>query len=192
MPRASVKEQLVEAAVKTLHQQGFNGSSVQDITDAAGVPKGSFYNHFEGKEDLAVEALERYWHRVLISLKSLSDTKTAPAIRLKRYFRYLNEVTRQNKYQTGCMVGNLSAEMSDQSISIRKKLALLLAAWTRAIEACVREAQADGSMRRDIDAKAIASFLLNAWEGAVVRAKVDRSHAPLEIFEEVVFTSLIP
>jgi TetR/AcrR family transcriptional repressor of nem operon len=192
MPRVSVKEQIVVAAIETLHRKGFNGSSVQDITDAAGVPKGSFYNHFESKEDLAVEALERYWHRVLSSLNSLGDTETAPAARLKGYFRYLNEIARQNKYQTGCLVGNMSVEMSDQSASIRGKLAVLLTAWSRAIESCVREAQADGSIRRDIDSKAIAAFLLNAWEGAVMRAKVDRSHAPLAVFEKVVFTSLSP
>jgi TetR/AcrR family transcriptional repressor of nem operon len=192
MPRASVKEQIVVAAIETLHRKGFNGCSVQDITDAARVPKGSFYNHFGSKEDLAVEALERYWHRVLSSLNALSDTGTAPATRLKRYFRHLDEIARQNKYQTGCLVGNMSVEMSGQSASIRGKLAVLLTAWSRAIESCVREAQADGSMRRDIDCKTIAAFLLNAWEGAVMRAKVDRSHAPLEVFEKFVFTSLRP
>ena len=38
------------------HTRGFNGCSVQDIVDAAGVPKGSFYNHFDSKEALGVEA----------------------------------------------------------------------------------------------------------------------------------------
>src|SRR6266436_3990981 len=67
MPRASTKEQIVTAAVETLHMKGFNATSVEDITNAAKVPKGSFYNHFKSKEDLAVEALDRYWQNMQTS-----------------------------------------------------------------------------------------------------------------------------
>ena len=56
-----VRERLLEAGVQTFSKSGFNGCSVQDITDAAGVPKGSFYNHFESKEALGAAALEHYW-----------------------------------------------------------------------------------------------------------------------------------
>jgi TetR/AcrR family transcriptional repressor of nem operon len=190
MPRPSVKEEIVEAAVKVLHQRGFNATGVQDITDAAGVPKGSFYNHFESKEALGAEALERYWQGVLDSLEMLQDDGVPPMARLRSYFRKLSDVGRKTKYRPGCMVGNLSTEMSDQSPLIRERLAVILAQWTRAIEECVRQAQDDNSLRRDVEAKAIAAFMLNSWEGAVLRAKVDRSSLPFEQFEQLVFTAL--
>jgi len=190
MPRPSVKEEIVEAAVKVFHQRGFNATGVQDIADAAGVPKGSFYNHFEGKEALGAEALERYWQGVLKSLDMLKDDGVPPVERLQSYFRKLNDLGRKTKYRPGCMVGNLSTEMSDQSPLIRERLAAILAQWTRAIEDCVKQAQNDGSIRRDIKAKAIAAFMLNSWEGAVLRTKVDRSSLPFEQFEQLVFTSL--
>lgn len=190
MPRPSVKEQLIEAAVDTLHKRGFNASGVQDIVDAAGVPKGSFYNHFESKEVLGVESLDRYWQRTLRTLSVLSDPKIPPVQRLKTYFRSLDEISRKRKYLYGCMIGNMATEMADQSGPIRERLAVILAAWTRAIESCVKEAQADGSIRKDIDSKAIALFLLNAWEGTAMRAKVDKDRAALAAFEKVVFTTL--
>jgi TetR/AcrR family transcriptional repressor of nem operon len=192
MARASVKDQIVTAAVETLHRKGFNGTSVQDITDAAKVPKGSFYNHFESKEELAVAALDRYWQWVLSGLHTLNDAKTPPVDRLKKYFQYLAERGRIHEYRPGCMIGNMSTEMADQSDMVRERLAVVLAAWSRAIESCVREAQADGSMRRDLDARTIAAFLLNSWEGAVMRSKVDRDAASLTAFEKVVFTALAP
>ena len=74
MPRESVKDQIIAAAVEALHSKGFNGTSVQDITDAAKVPKGSFYNHFESKEELAVAALDRYWQWVLAGVQPLPWT----------------------------------------------------------------------------------------------------------------------
>jgi TetR/AcrR family transcriptional repressor of nem operon len=192
MPRESVKEQIIAAAVETLHRKGFNGTSVQDITDAAKVPKGSFYNHFDSKEELAVEALDRYWQWVLAGLRPLSDAATPPVDRLKRYFRHLAERGRMREYRTGCMIGNLSAEMPEQSRLVRERLAVVLAAWSRAIESCVREAQTNGSMRRDLDARTVAAFLLNSFEGAILRSKVDRDAASFAVFEEVVFTALAP
>ena len=191
MPRPSVKEEIVQAALKVLHQRGFNATGVQDITAAAGVPKGSFYNHFESKEALGLEALERYWQGALNSLDALKDEDVRPVARLKAYFRKLNELARKFKYRPGCMIGNLSVEMSDQSPMIRERLAIILAKWSRAIEQCVKEAQVEGSMRRDLDAKAIAAFLLNSWEGAVMRAKVDRNDVSFDQFEKIVFTSLV-
>jgi len=190
MPRPSVKEDIVAAALKVLHQRGFNATGVQDITDAAGVPKGSFYNHFESKEALGLEALARYWQGALGNLDVLKDERTAPLARLKAYFRRLNDLGRKLKYRPGCMIGNLSVEMSDQSPAIRESLVNILGSWSRAIEACVKEAQADGSLRRDVDAKSMAAFMLNSWEGAVLRSKVDRNDAALVAFEKIVFGSL--
>lgn len=192
MPRPSLKDQIVEAAVETLQRHGFHASSVSDITAAAKAPKGSFSNHFKSKEDLAAEALDRYWQRVVASSAALGESRPAAITRLKRYFRYLHEISRKRDYDVGCMLGNMSTEMADHSRVIRDRLAAMLGSWTHAIEACVEEAQADGSIRRDLDARTIAAFLLNSWEGAVLRSRVDKTAASFDAFEKVVFTCLAP
>src|SRR5262249_30456036 len=137
-----------------------------------------------------LEALERYWQGALGSLEMLTDEQTPPLARLRAYFRRLNELGRKLKYRPGCMIGNLSIEMSDQSPAMRERLANILGGWSRAIEACVKQAQADGSLRSDVDAKSMAAFMLNSWEGAVLRSKVDRSDAAFVAFEKIVFGSL--
>src|SRR5262249_32053140 len=71
MGRPGVRDRLLDAAMETLHRYGFNGSGVQDITNAAGVPKGSFYNHFESKVVLCAEALEHYWQQAKSSTLSI-------------------------------------------------------------------------------------------------------------------------
>ncbi len=114
MPRPNLREQIIDAAVATLHRQGFNGSSVQDITEAAHAPKGSFYNHFESKEDLAIAALDRYWERVEASLTLLDGNDIPPRERIARYFSRLNDAARKGGFRTGCLIGNLTAEMAAQ------------------------------------------------------------------------------
>jgi TetR/AcrR family transcriptional regulator, transcriptional repressor for nem operon len=192
MPRPSLREQIADAAVETLHRKGFNGSRVQDITEAAKAPKGSFYNHFEIKEDLAVAALQRSWERSESSRDMLRDAHYRPLERLRRYLDYLRGSARKAEFGKGCLIGNMSTEMAGENRLVRARLAALFGAWTEAIEACVREAQADGSVRRDLDPASLAVFLLNSWEGALLRAKVDRNDSAFEIFRRATSALLSP
>lgn len=190
MARPSVREHLIEAGLETFHLRGFNGCGVQDITDAAGVPKGSFYNHFESKVDLALQTLERFWQNGAGRRSLLSDAKLDPVARLRSYFRALANVTISQDFQKGCMIGNFSTELSAQNEEARNRLAEIYAAWSRAIESCVREAEKAGRVRPNLPAATIAAFLLNAWEGAVLRSKVEQDKMPFDQFESVVFASI--
>src|SRR5437762_3343590 len=89
MARPSLREKLASSAVDTLHSFGFRGCSIQDITEAAGVPKGSFFNHFENKEDLAIDALRRYVESARIDI--LFEQGVPPIERLKNHFTFLSE-----------------------------------------------------------------------------------------------------
>ena len=190
MSKPNVREQLIEAGLKTLLGQGFNGSGVQDIVDAARVPKGSFYNHFKSKEAFAAEVLERYWQAGAVRTAVLRDLTVGPVERLRIYFGALFDAAVGPDFEKGCMIGNFSTELPEQSPEIRERLAAIYAAWTRSVESCVREAQNAKRVRLDLPASAVASFLINSWEGAVLRARVERDTSPFVQFEEVVFAGI--
>src|ERR1700761_1118340 len=99
MPRPSVKEKLLETALDRFQAQGFNGCGVQDITDAAGVPKGSFYNHFKSKEALALEVLDQY--RAGNHFDLLSDGGMTPIASLRAHFEFLAERLQGWKFTRG-------------------------------------------------------------------------------------------
>ena len=191
MPKPNVRDKLLAAGLETMHRLGFNGCSVQDITQAAGVPKGSFYNHFESKEVLGAELLDLYWQKASANLRILSDEALPPLERLNRYFDGLAEGLASLSYEQGCLLGNFSTELSDQSRLVRDRLSSLLAGWTRAVECCVRDAQLSGAVRADIDAVVLAAFLVNAWEGTVLRTKVDRDNRAIAQFKTVVFSAIL-
>lgn len=190
MARPSSREQLIDAGLETLHRQGFNGTSVQDITEAAGVPKGSFYNHFVSKEALALEAVQRFWENGAQRRAPLEDERVDPVERLQHYFRKLAHGAIKDRFRRGCMIGNFSAEMASQSPDIAHRLSDLYKEWSRAIEACVEEAEQAGRLGSGLPAATVAAFLLNAWEGALLRAKVEQSPSALEHFDKVVFSGL--
>jgi TetR/AcrR family transcriptional repressor of nem operon len=190
MPRHNVREQIVEAGLKTLLQKGFNACGVRDITAAAGVPTGSFYNHFESKEALGAEIVELY-AREDSRRKDLRDRTLPPLERLRRHFAGLNEMYADLGYGRGCLLGNFSAELADQSPLIRGRLASLSASWTKDIEDAVRDAQADGAVSDRIEPADLAAFLLDSYEGVLLRARVEKSSAPLDRFMTIAFARLL-
>ena len=162
---------------------------MQDITEAAGAPKGSFYNHFASKEALGAAAVDAYAAK-MGSLAVLEDRTVAPLTRLRRHFVALAEAARY-PYDTGCLLGNFGAELSGQSPLIRERVAAALAHWAKALGAVVEEAQREGALPRDRDPRTLASFLINSWEGAVLRAKIERDRAPLDAFLAIVFARVL-
>jgi TetR/AcrR family transcriptional repressor of nem operon len=191
MPKPNVREEILTAGVDTLHRHGFNATSVQDITDAAGVPKGSFYNHFESKEVLGAEVVRRFMQNRRAHLAILRDANMAPLSRLRKYFEGMNQIVAKNNYSHGCLLGNFGAELSDQSPLIRERLAQAFEDWSKLIANVIAESQAAGDMSKDFSPKTLAGFFLNGWEGALLRARVDKSRAPLDQFLAVNFAKVL-
>jgi len=192
MEKPNVRERLLDAGVEIFHRCGFNGCGVQEITEAAGVPKGSFYNHFASKEALGAAVLDRYWQqRAGAVVHILENDEVRPRERLRRHFAAMAASMAKRSYTGGCLIGNLGAELSDHSKLVCERLAAVFAGWTGAVESCIRQAQQEGDIRADCDARVLAAFLINAWEGAVLRAKVDKNAVPFEEFNEVVFGKLL-
>ena len=189
MPRPSVREEIVQSALEQFHRHGFNGSSVDDITRAAGVPKGSFYNHFKGKEHLALEVLERYGAAQPMALLLQKDVP--PLKRLKKYFTTLSDGFIAGGCRRGCMLGNFSSELADHSTPIRKDLGARFQWWVDQIAGVIREGQRSGEISTAQKPELLAGFLLSAWEGTLLRARAANDPAILKEFHTVAFNQLL-
>jgi TetR/AcrR family transcriptional repressor of nem operon len=187
-----VRERLLEAGVRIFSKSGFNGCSVQDITECAGVPKGSFYNHFDSKEALGAAALKHYWSDGACDLLLLlTKPGLSPRQRLRAYFQQASADLAQNEFNCGCLIGNMSAELSDHSPVISAQLSVIYADWSHLVADCIREAQASGEVCSGADPDMLATFILNAWEGAVLRARIEKGDRPLRQFIETLFSQLL-
>jgi TetR/AcrR family transcriptional repressor of nem operon len=195
MARASshdVRERLLEAGVRIFSKSGFNGCSVQDITDAAGVPKGSFYNHFDSKEALGAAALEHYWADGACDMLAILDqTNLTPRERLRAYFERSASELAKMEFTCGCLIGNMAAELCDHSPVISAELSKIFDGWSVRVAGCIREAQALREICSDADAETLAAFVLNAWEGAVLRARIEKGDRPLRQFIDTLFSQLL-
>jgi TetR/AcrR family transcriptional repressor of nem operon len=184
-----LREKLASSAVDTFHAKGFHGCSIQDITDAAGVPKGSFFNHFESKEALAIDALGRYLERRRSD--ALLDKAIPPLERLKNHFSSIVEKIEVSEFQRGCLLGNLATEMADGYPKMRERLRLAFDGWSEAVESVLREAQAAGEIDPRHDPGELGRFLVNALEGAIMRLKITKNRSPLDEFFHICFKVLL-
>ena len=187
MARPSVKQQIIDAGLAELHAHGYAACSVADITNAAGAPKGSFYNHFASKEDFAVEAVRRYFE---VSGWPASFESTSAVARLRAGFTALSDGARDRGYSRGCMWGNLANEVADHSAAIRGELAEGLDAWSAIVTELVDQAQRTGEISLTGDPARLGRFIVNAWEGALMRSRVVRGGQPIDDFFEMIFGSL--
>ncbi len=192
-PNPDVRRRLLAAGLELVHARGFSASGVKDITDAAGVPKGSFYAYFPSKEAFAAAILDHYWSDIEMRLLPILDADGLAQQRITRFFHALADEHETGEFLLGCLVGNLSLELGGSSEPVRAELVRILDRWDAALTACVRSGQAgdSGDIRVDLDAAELASLLIESWEGAALRGKVTRSRAPYERFETVTVPALL-
>ncbi|WP_030179800.1 TetR/AcrR family transcriptional regulator [Streptomyces sp. NRRL S-813] len=185
MGRASKREEIAQAALQQFRARGFNATGISDITKAAGVPKGSFYNHFSSKEESALEALSRYADTLRLDMLTAPGR---PALeRLREHFEYLGGDTLDNGFVRGCLAGNFGAEVADHNEEIRSAVQRGFDRWASHIRQVLVEAQEAGDLDGALDTTAAALFILSAWEGALIAARADKSAAPVEAFFHIVF-----
>lgn len=186
VPRPSnpdVRRRLLEAGLSLIHARGFTASGVKDITDVAGVPKGSFYAYFASKEAFAAAILEHYWSDIETRLLPILEAEGLARERITRFFHALADEHEAGDFVLGCLVGNLSLELGGSSEPVRAELLRILYRWDEALAECVRS--------EILDAAEIAQQLIQAWEGAALRGKVARSRAPYDSFEAVTVPALL-
>lgn len=192
MAARSKRQLIVESGLDLVHRHGFASSGVAAITAAGGAPKGSFYNHFASKDAFGVALLDRYFEDVQAALAvPLGDRAVPPVERIRRYFALLRDLGERDVHARGCLVGNLSAEASPSSRAIRARLESILAEWTESLATAVDEAQTRREARGDVQAATLAALLIDGWQGALLRAKVERTSAPLDAFLDVLLPSLL-
>jgi TetR/AcrR family transcriptional repressor of nem operon len=188
MSKQSTRDQLLEAGKAIFLQRGYNHSGIEAIVQAVGVPKGSFYHYFGSKEAFGLEVLNRFADCLNADLDSyLNDQTLSPLERLKRLVESRCVRLESQQCRNGCLIGNLSLEMADQSELFRARLDEIFRGWVDRYAACLQEAQVAGEIPDHLDVREYAEFWLNSWQGAVLRAKTIRSTSPLRTFQNVMF-----
>ena len=150
-------------------EQGYCGASVRDIVQAAGVPQGSFTNHFPSKEAFCLSS----WTGTLTSCKqniekTLRNDATAPLERMRAWVDLQIRYVEQAGMRNGCLIGNYGVEASDHSESIRRRLVEIFAEIHESVVYCLKAAVTAGDLSSATDCDELAHFLYASLQGAIL------------------------
>jgi TetR/AcrR family transcriptional repressor of nem operon len=187
----STKQRLLDVGMAMLLEHGYNDLGIQALLDATRTPKGSFYHHFEDKEDFALQVVDQYMGRVHAGLDAcFSDESVPPLDRVRSFFEATEEQYRAEGY-LGCLLGGLGQELSGVSEVFRRKIEECFSAIADRIAACLEEATARGELPAGSDPRRMANLLVDCWEGAALRSRLRRDPAPLRAMLDFYFGSAL-
>ena len=175
------KENLLNQGVAFFMNQGYHGTGLQEILDAVGVPKGSFYNYFGSKEDYCAEVVHHYINPFIAQLSAhLSKSDTDALGALKCYFDELTVELEKNEFKGGCLLGNLMGEIGSSSSICQQSLQSAVRRYRDLLQSGLAQAQQQGTVRLDKSAAEMADLLINTWQVALLRMQIEKSSAPIK------------
>jgi TetR/AcrR family transcriptional repressor of nem operon len=189
MGRSSdAREKILTAAQSLIELRGYSALGVAEICKAAGVPKGSFYYFFKSKEALALAVLDEQWEAQRSDWARVLQDDAEPLSRLRRLFEDTEAGLRSGQQScgtvSGCMFGNLTLELSNQTEPIRKRLQQIFEAQVEMVEKVIAEARERGDVTVGGDTREAARSVVAQLEGQVLFAKLYNNTQHLEVLWE--------
>ena len=191
MATIAARESYFTTGLEVLADQGVGGLKLAEVCGRLGVTTGSFYHYFDSREAFGLELIRHYGLFFARKLDRHLCDRTRPCLeRLRSFVADAGEGMARHGFRRGCLIGNLGQEMGTLPESFRDRLRETLEDWQARFGACLIEAQHAGELAPDADAARLAAFFWIGWEGAVLRAKLERCAQPLDIFADGFFASL--
>ncbi len=178
--------EIINKGIELMRQHGYHGTGVQHILHACGIPKGSFYNFFESKQDFTLQAIEKYG---LDNLKAVEDLKANANLtavdKVARFFSDLERFYRSKNYELTCLMSLLSLELAGEDELIAEKIEAKFNDIKKVLTQIIKEGQSSGEIRRDFRAARISDFLITSFNGALITMKYERTSRAIKEFQKM-------
>ncbi len=175
--------------MELLTERGYSATGIDAILKPAGVPKGSFYYYFDSKDAFVAEVISAYAEFFANLLdKHFSDVSYPPMQRILKFVETAAAGMARYEFRRGCLIGNLGQEMSTLPEPFRIQIEAVFFDWEARLALCLQEAQKLGQLSNRAAPTKIAYLFWIGWEGAVLRAKLERTDKPLKLFAEEFLT----
>ena len=172
------RERILAVATELIHARGFKETGLADILAESGVPKGSFYHYFPSKEDLGRELLVRFRIEARAHLEREAFPPTGEVLpQFVAYFAEMARLQAEGGCKSGCLLGNLAAEVANIHEDLRREVARCFDELREVFADALERGQRTGELAPDFEPAAAAEFLVSVMEGSILLAKARREAA---------------
>jgi AcrR family transcriptional regulator len=163
-------DRAIEIATDLFWRNGFEGTSLADLTNAMGITPPSFYFAFGSKEGLFKRVLEQYLRNRLSYAEDALNQPTSRGVAEQTLLR-LADLYTDPKCPPGCLAVNCSFPCSDDATPLRHELAILREARRGRLRERLKRAQAAGDLPADSDPDQLAQFIFVVGWGMALAAQ---------------------
>ena len=185
------RDKLLKAAFEEIYRRGFQAASLDTILAKAGVTKGALYHHFPDKASLGYAVVDEVVKGLLLERWGVAEPPTGdPVTALQRILRGRAASLTTREVELGCPLNNLAQEMSPLDQRFRRGVNATFDIWRDAVAKDLERGQAEGTVRKDMDARQVAGFVVASIEGSFGLAKSAKSASMLRSNLEVLSSFL--
>ena len=170
--RHESKKRILEAALHVIRAKGYSAMRIEDVCEVAGLTKGSFFHHFDSKEELAIAAAD-YWSEVteVVFEAAPYHDPPDPLSRLLGYIDFRKALLKGELSDFTCLVGTMTQEVYDTHPAIREACERSISGHARTLVADIEAAIGERGMKPDWTAESLALYTQVAIQGAFILAK---------------------
>lgn len=168
------REMILERCAQLFSKQGYFGSSLADIMHETGLEKGGIYNHFDSKEQLALESFDYAFSLLQQRMRLALEGKTHAVERLYAILSYFQSLLEKPVIVGGCPILNTAIEADDAQPALRERALHAMDSLSSTIERIVTKGMQRQELRSEIDVAACATVFIATLEGAVMMSKLYR------------------
>ncbi len=187
----ATRDRLLNAAFEEIYRRGFQATSLDTILAKAGVTKGALYHHFPDKAALGYAVVDEVVKGLLLKRWGVLAPSTGdPVSALQEILRGRAARLTAREVELGCPLNNLAQEMSPLDQRFRQGVNATFEIWIGAVGKDLGRGQKEGTVRKDLDARKVAAFVVASIEGSFGLAKGAQSAAMLRSNLEVLSSFL--
>jgi TetR/AcrR family transcriptional regulator, transcriptional repressor for nem operon len=178
-PGHESKTRILDAALQVIRAKGYSATRIEDVCEAAGLTKGSFFHHFDSKEELAIAAAD-YWTEVPSALFAQAPyhAPTDPLHRIVAHVDFRKSLRRGELADFTCLVGTMMQEVYDTHPAIRQACERSITGHARTLVPEIEAAIERYGIDPEWTAESLALFTQAALQGAFILAKARHSADP--------------
>lgn len=166
------RRRILECSAPMFNTKGYSGTSIGDVARGAELEKAGIYNHFSGKEDLALAAFDFSTGIMRQRYEAALEGKEGALERLLAFAGVLSGIVDDPPVTGGCPVLNTAVDSDDANPALKERAAGAATAWLRLVGSIVKEGVASGELRADADPREVASVVVATLEGALMLGKL--------------------
>ncbi|XLS30283.1 TetR/AcrR family transcriptional regulator [Flavobacteriaceae bacterium M23B6Z8] len=182
------KEEILDIGYDVIRRNGYHNVGINHILKEAGIPKGSFYNFFESKEDFAQQVIQRYGENNRCWIEQyFENCKLSPIECLKSFYAMMINYNVEDEYAGGCLVNNMSIEVGRNNDTLGEESNKQFKSWLEVLSAVIKKGQDAGEITNAFEPTELAEYIHAGFYGVLSRTKVTRNRIYMDAWHKMTF-----